>query len=117
VNNMPGSYRVVEYFKQNLGDGPRYKVQLREWVPGWLSGTALGAVCHVGFVLSCLSDATQMHAVERCCCCSTVSWIDRQGIVGVCLLWSYRNPMPAHAVDFHILVPCARVPAGTRGEM
>jgi hypothetical protein len=39
---MPGSYRVVEYFKQksNLEDGPRYKVQLREWVPNWLAGKA-----------------------------------------------------------------------------
>lgn len=55
----PMSYRYVEYFSLHKEDGPRFKVQLREWVPDWVQAgehAELCACCVVSFsAASCCS--------------------------------------------------------------
>jgi hypothetical protein len=49
----PMSYRLVECFSLHKEDGPRFKVQLREWAPDWVqAGERAG----------------------RCTCCATVRY-------------------------------------------
>lgn len=43
-SSWPYSYRLVQFFSEHREDGPRFKVQLREWEPEWLEAGEMACV-------------------------------------------------------------------------